>query len=61
MAKHMKINAPEDARDSVTRRGDREPRHQWSPAFVTGLGSWNDEEIERPTSRPITKKQDPFD
>lgn len=36
-----------------------EPVDEWSAAFVETLGSWEGE-IERPPSKPISKKKDPF-
>ena len=54
---------PDDEQELVARRVGRkvilEPADEWSAAFIAALGAWT-EEIERPKSRPIGKKKDPF-
>ena len=47
---------------SVKRVGKKvilEPADEWSSEFRATLGAW-DAEIERPKSRSIAKKRDPF-
>jgi len=55
---------PDDQREVLVRRAGRrvilEPADEWSDAFLASLGAWKDE-IERPRSRAIAKKKDPFD
>jgi antitoxin VapB len=54
---------PDDQREVLVRRVGRrvilEPADEWTPEFLDTLGAWK-EEIERPKSRPISKKKDPF-
>lgn len=54
---------PDGQREVIARRVGRkvilEPADEWSSDFVDALGSWS-EEIERPKSKPISKKKDPF-
>jgi antitoxin VapB len=54
---------PDDQGEVVARRVGRkvilEPADEWSAEFVEALGSWP-EAIERPKSRPIAKRKDPF-
>jgi antitoxin VapB len=54
---------PASQREVVARRVGRkvilEPADEWSSEFVQALGAWP-ERIERPKSRPIAKKRDPF-
>jgi antitoxin VapB len=54
---------PDDQREvMVTRDGRRvilEPADEWTAEFIETLGAWK-EEIERPRSRAISKKKDPF-
>jgi antitoxin VapB len=54
---------PEGQREVVARRVGRrvilEPADEWAPEFINTLGAWN-EDIERPKTRPIAKKKDPF-
>ena len=54
---------PDDQREVVVRRVGRkvilEPADEWPPEFLEALGAWK-EEIERPPSRPISQKKDPF-
>ena len=55
---------PDDQKEVLVRRVGRrvilEPADEWSSDFLEALGVWN-EEIERPPSRPISKKKDPFE
>jgi len=54
---------PEDATEVLVRRVGRrvilEPPDEWSEAFLKSLGALS-QELERPTSIPITKLRDPF-
>lgn len=54
---------PDDQREVLVRRVGRrvilEPADEWSGEFVETLGAWK-EAIERPRSRAISKKKDPF-
>jgi virulence-associated protein VagC len=54
---------PEDQQEVVARRVGRkvilEPADEWSSDFIGALGSWSGE-IERPATRPIGRKKDPF-
>jgi antitoxin VapB len=54
---------PDDQHEVLVRRVGRriilEPADEWSADFIDALGAWN-EEIERPASKAITKKKDPF-
>lgn len=54
---------PDDQREVLVRRVGRrvilEPADEWTPEFLETLGGWK-EQIERPKSRPISKKKDPF-
>jgi len=54
---------PEDQNEVVARRVGRkvvlEPADEWAPDFIDALGAWTDE-IQRPRSRKISKKKDPF-
>jgi len=55
---------PDDQKEVLVRRVGRrvilEPADEWSSEFLEALGSWK-EEIERPPSRPISKKKDVFE
>ena len=55
---------PPDQREVLVRRVGRrvilEPADEWSSGFLQTLGGWN-EAIERPRSRAISKKKDPFE
>jgi antitoxin VapB len=55
---------PDDQREVLVRRVGRrvilEPVDEWSDEFLGTLGAWN-EEIERPKSRSISKRKDPFE
>jgi antitoxin VapB len=55
---------PDDQREVLVRRVGRkvilEPADEWTSEFVDALGTWT-EEIERPATRPISKRKDPFD
>ena len=55
---------PDDQNEVLVRRVGRkvilEPADEWSPEFLDALGTL-DEEIERPTSKPIGQQKDPFD
>jgi antitoxin VapB len=57
------VRFPDGQREVIARRVGRkvilEPADEWSSGFLAALGSW-DEEIERPTQRPIKEKKDPF-
>lgn len=54
---------PDGETEIVARRVGRrvilEPADEWSSDFVSALGAWS-EKIERPKSRNIAKKRDPF-
>lgn len=54
---------PDGQREVVARRVGKkvilEPADEWNAEFVAAIGSWT-EKIERPKSRPISKKKDPF-
>jgi antitoxin VapB len=54
---------PETQKEVLVRRVGRrvilEPADEWTGDFVEALGAWKDE-IERPPSRPIGKKRNPF-
>jgi antitoxin VapB len=54
---------PDDQTEVVVRRVGRrvilEPANEWTSEFLDTLGAWK-EEIDRPRSRPISKKKDPF-
>jgi len=54
---------PDDQQEVLVRRVGRrvilEPADEWSSEFLEALGSWK-EKIERPPSRAISKKKDPF-
>ena len=54
---------PDDQHEVLVRRVGRriilEPADEWSADFVEALGAWS-EEIERPASKAIAKKKDPF-
>jgi antitoxin VapB len=58
------VRFPDDQREVLVRRVGRrvilEPADEWSAEFLEALGAWN-EPIERPRSRAIAKKKDPFD
>ena len=55
---------PDDQREVLVRRvGKRvilEPSDEWTTEFVGSLGAWS-EEIERPPSKPVSKRKDPFE
>jgi antitoxin VapB len=55
---------PDDQKEVLVRRVGRrvilEPADEWSREFLEALGAWN-EPIERPPSRPISMKKDPFE
>lgn len=55
---------PDDQHEVVVRKvGKRiilEPADEWGEDFLAVLGAW-DQEIERPTSAPISKKKGSFD
>lgn len=55
---------PDDQREVLARRVGRrvilEPADEWNGEFLETLGAWN-EAIERPRSRAISKKKDPFE
>lgn len=54
---------PEGQREVVARKVGRkvvlEPADEWSAGFMNVLGAWS-EDIERPPSRKIARKKDPF-
>jgi antitoxin VapB len=54
---------PDDQREVLVRRVGRrvvlEPADEWTAEFLAALGAWH-EEIERPKSRAISRKKDPF-
>jgi antitoxin VapB len=54
---------PDDQHEVLVRRVGRrvilEPADEWTAAFRDALGAW-EAEIERPPSRPISKKKDPL-
>jgi antitoxin VapB len=54
---------PDDQHEVVVRREGRrvilEPADEWTDEFIGVLGVWK-EAIERPQSRAISKKKDPF-
>jgi len=54
---------PDGQREVLVRRIGRrvilEPADEWSAEFIDALGQWK-EDIERPRSKPIAKKKDPF-
>jgi antitoxin VapB len=58
------VRFPDDQREVLVRRVGRrvilEPADEWSAEFLEALGAWH-EPIERPRSRAISKKKDPFD
>lgn len=55
---------PDDQKEVLVRRIGRrvilESADEWTSEFLETLGAWS-EEIERPRSRAISKKKDPFD
>jgi len=58
------VRFPDDQREVLVRRVGRrvilEPADEWTPEFLETLGAWK-EPIERPKSRPVSKKKDPFE
>ena len=58
------VRFPDDQREVVVRRIGRrvilEPADEWSSEFREALGAWK-EKIERPRSRPVSKRKDPLD
>lgn len=54
---------PDDQHEVLVRRVGRrvilEPADEWSSEFQATLGAWR-EDIERPRSKQISKKKDPF-
>jgi antitoxin VapB len=55
---------PDDQREVTVQRVGRrvilEPADEWTKEFLDTFGAW-DEPIERPKSRPISKKKGGFD
>ena len=55
---------PDDQREVVVRKVGRkvilEPADEWPPEFINALGSL-EEPLERPPSRSIADKKDPFE
>jgi antitoxin VapB len=58
------VRFPDDQREVVVRRIGRrvilEPADEWSSDFLDALGAW-DEPIDRPRSRSVAKRKDPFE
>lgn len=54
---------PDDQREVVARKEGRrvilEPPDEWTSDFLQILGAWHDD-IERPRSRKVAKRKDPF-
>ena len=57
------VRFADDQREVLVRRVGRkvilEPADEWSADFVEALGAWADE-IERPESKPVAARKDPF-
>jgi antitoxin VapB len=57
------VRFPDDQREVLVRRVGRkvilEPADEWSADFREALGAW-DEDIERPVSKPVSTRKDPF-
>jgi antitoxin VapB len=55
---------PDDQREVLVHRVGRrvilEPADEWTAEFLETLGAWS-EAIERPKSRSLSKRKDPFE